>query len=299
MLTRRNALLGLGGAVALPLSGCGAMFDNQLFAGLMPAEKRSGRTLSRPNYADVYAKYPGEPLSGECLCLHLRGPDLPAAGGGVSRAGGTGHDRRGHVGAAALLVEPGGRATRYGVGVGREGFAWSGAAQINMHRSWPDWVPPKEMVERDPDVKVQLVATSRGAGVPGGPRNPLGARAMYLFTADGDTGYRIHGTTEPETVGTNGLVGLRSADQPGHDPPVRSRPGWDEGDRPAGVVQALPSPGPCSPSASTRSRTSTATASPTPALAINPRTSSHAASMLLPWLPPGILMNRLGDAARA
>jgi lipoprotein-anchoring transpeptidase ErfK/SrfK len=98
-------------------------------------------------------------------------------------------------------VEAGGRATRYGVGVGREGFAWSGDAQINMKRTWPDWIPPHAMVERDPDIRSQLEKTPRGTGVAGGPRSPLGARAMYLF-ANGDTGYRIHGTTEPETIGT-------------------------------------------------------------------------------------------------
>jgi lipoprotein-anchoring transpeptidase ErfK/SrfK len=87
--------------------------------------------------------------------------------------------------------------------VGREGFGWSGTAKINMRRSWPDWVPPKEMVARDPEIRSQLVATSRGPGVPGGPTSPLGARAMYLFADGRDTGYRIHGTAEPETIGTN------------------------------------------------------------------------------------------------
>ncbi len=72
-----------------------------------------------------------------------------------------------------------------------------------MKRDWPDWVPPKEMVARDPEIRAQLVSTERGQGVPGGSTNPLGARAMYLFAKTGDTGYRIHGTTEPETIGTH------------------------------------------------------------------------------------------------
>jgi lipoprotein-anchoring transpeptidase ErfK/SrfK len=59
------------------------------------------------------------------------------------------------------------------------------------------------MVARDPDIRAQLVMTSRGLGVPGGPRSPLGARAMYLAARGADTGYRIHGTTEPETIGTD------------------------------------------------------------------------------------------------
>jgi lipoprotein-anchoring transpeptidase ErfK/SrfK len=71
-----------------------------------------------------------------------------------------------------------------------------------MRRTWPDWVPPKEMVDRDPEIRTHLVPTARGKGVPGGPKSPLGARALYLFAEGGDTGYRIHGTIEPETIGT-------------------------------------------------------------------------------------------------
>jgi lipoprotein-anchoring transpeptidase ErfK/SrfK len=101
------------------------------------------------------------------------------------------------------FVEAPGRATRYGVGVGREGFAWSGNANVNMKRDWPDWVPPREMVARSPEIVPELQHTPRGLGVPGGPKSPLGARAMYLFADGRDLGYRIHGTLEPETIGTN------------------------------------------------------------------------------------------------
>jgi len=92
---------------------------------------------------------------------------------------------------------------RYGVGVGREGFSWSGTATIHEKQEWPDWYPPKEMVERQPELKSKLSALQGGLGVPGGPRNPLGARALYLWQNNKDTLYRIHGTTEPWTVGTN------------------------------------------------------------------------------------------------
>ena len=88
-----------------------------------------------------------------------------------------------------------GLATRYGVGVGRDGFAWSGNAEIRMKRVWPRWVPPREMVERDKR------ARKWANGQPGGPDNPLGARALYLFADGKDTLYRIHGTTEPESIG--------------------------------------------------------------------------------------------------
>ncbi|MCS0493503.1 L,D-transpeptidase [Ancylobacter sp. MQZ15Z-1] len=100
-------------------------------------------------------------------------------------------------------VQPGGRAIRYGVGVGKEGFGWSGTATINSKQEWPDWYPPKEMIARRPDIKPQLSQLQSGIGVPGGLSNPLGARAMYLWQNGKDTLYRIHGTLEPTTIGTN------------------------------------------------------------------------------------------------
>lgn len=100
------------------------------------------------------------------------------------------------------LVEPGGKAIRYGVGVGREGFGWSGEATINSKQEWPDWYPPKEMIERQPELKRIVTKLQSGVGVPGGLRNPLGARALYLWQNGKDTLFRIHGTTEPHTIGT-------------------------------------------------------------------------------------------------
>jgi len=99
------------------------------------------------------------------------------------------------------FVEAGGRATRYGIGVGREGFAWSGEATIKSKQEWPDWYPPKEMIARRPDLKKQLAELQSGLGMHGGPANPLGARAMYLWQGDRDTLFRIHGTNEPWTIG--------------------------------------------------------------------------------------------------
>lgn len=88
-----------------------------------------------------------------------------------------------------------GQARRYGVGVGRAGFAWAGDAVIAMKRRWPRWVPPRQMVDRDPNAKRWV------NGQPGGPANPLGARALYLFANGRDTLYRIHGTNEPRSIG--------------------------------------------------------------------------------------------------
>jgi lipoprotein-anchoring transpeptidase ErfK/SrfK len=101
------------------------------------------------------------------------------------------------------FVQGGGQAIRYGVGVGREGFGWSGVATIRSKQAWPDWYPPKEMIARQPELRRQLSQLQSGIGVPGGPRNPLGARAMYLWQGNKDTLYRIHGTFEPWTIGRN------------------------------------------------------------------------------------------------
>ena len=101
------------------------------------------------------------------------------------------------------LVQGNGSALRYGVGVGREGFGWSGAATVHDKQEWPDWYPPKEMIQRQPELRRQLSKLQGGLGMPGGPRNPLGSRALYLWQGNKDTLYRIHGTIEPWTIGTS------------------------------------------------------------------------------------------------
>ena len=100
------------------------------------------------------------------------------------------------------LVQPGGRAIRYGIGVGRDGFQWQGLLNITKKAEWPDWTPPPEMIQRQPYLPRFMA---------GGPGNPLGARAMYL----GTTVYRIHGTNQPWTIGTkisSGCFRLVNAD---------------------------------------------------------------------------------------
>lgn len=100
------------------------------------------------------------------------------------------------------LVQSEGRAIRYGIGVGRAGFTWSGVHSISAKKEWPDWVPPDEMLRRQPYLP-HFVA--------GGPHNPLGARALYL----GSTLYRIHGSNEPWTIGQNvssGCIRMRNVD---------------------------------------------------------------------------------------
>jgi lipoprotein-anchoring transpeptidase ErfK/SrfK len=100
------------------------------------------------------------------------------------------------------LVQGNGRAIRYGIGVGREGFQWQGLVNITRKAEWPDWTPPPEMIQRQPYLPRFMA---------GGPGNPMGARAMYL----GTTVYRIHGTNRPDTIGTavsSGCFRLVNAD---------------------------------------------------------------------------------------
>lgn len=95
-----------------------------------------------------------------------------------------------------------GEAVQYGVGVGRPGFEWAGTRTVTMKREWPDWRPPSQMLKRRPDLPRYM---------PGGPDNPLGARAMYL----GGTLYRIHGSNEPETIGqavSSGCIRMTNED---------------------------------------------------------------------------------------
>jgi lipoprotein-anchoring transpeptidase ErfK/SrfK len=89
-----------------------------------------------------------------------------------------------------------GQAIRYGVAVGKEGFEWAGIAKIGRKVEWPKWTPPRDMIARRPEL------AQYAGGVPAGPDNPLGARAMYLYANGRDTLFRIHGTNEPQSIGS-------------------------------------------------------------------------------------------------
>ncbi len=100
----------------------------------------------------------------------------------------------------------GGQAMRYDVGVGRDGFGWQGRAFVGRRAEWPTWTPPSDMLKRRPDLPKTMA---------GGIKNPLGARAMYLYNKGGDTMYRIHGTNEPDTIGqavSSGCIRLLNQD---------------------------------------------------------------------------------------
>lgn len=203
MLSRRRFTLPLLSVAAAGLAGCGS--TGMIGFPDIGASRRglTTRTLTRANGAEVYASYPGERFP-------VPGVDHKQIDPGYLRQT---VEFSGRQTPGSIIVDPAayhlyfvetpGVATRYGVGVGREGFGWSGAARINMKRDWPDWVPPQDMIAREPEIRAKLEKTPRGQGVLGGPKNPLGARALYLFDESGDIGYRIHGTLEPYTVGTN------------------------------------------------------------------------------------------------
>ncbi len=104
------------------------------------------------------------------------------------------------------LIRPNAQAIQYGIGVGRQGFEWKGNARVGRKAEWPRWIPPREMLQRRPDLPESME---------GGLENPLGARALYLFQGNKDTLFRIHGTNEPDTIGkavSSGCIRMMNAD---------------------------------------------------------------------------------------
>jgi lipoprotein-anchoring transpeptidase ErfK/SrfK len=117
-------------------------------------------------------------------------------------------DSRSHF---LYYVMPGGKAVRYGVSTGQDSMGWTGRAYVGGMQEWPRWIPPKDMLERWP----HLQPTADAGGLPGGPDNPLGSRALYLYQNGKDTLYRIHGTNEPEKIGqgvSSGCIRMRDID---------------------------------------------------------------------------------------
>lgn len=107
------------------------------------------------------------------------------------------------------LVLRNGKARRYGVGVGKAGLTFKGSATIARKAKWPSWTPTQNMIRRDPGKYAKYAG-----GVPGGPGNPLGARALYLYRGNKDTYFRIHGTTQPDSIGrsvSNGCIRMINA----------------------------------------------------------------------------------------
>lgn len=169
----------------------------QIFCGVLAGAAIASFVLFMPKEAPAAQKQPEilGAMGQVAMSFDKVGPDLVRAATGTTREvvpfGGS-------YPAGSIVIRtperrlyyvlPGGKALRYTVGVGREGFQWDGEAPVSRKATWPTWIPPKEMRQRQPNLPVRME---------GGPRNPLGARALYI----GDTLYRIHGTSEAHTIG--------------------------------------------------------------------------------------------------
>ncbi len=206
-LTRRKMIAGVSASAAASVAGCVSSDPNASVnaAAMAPSPPPSHPAVVadavEPQYGTVY----GQIKDGEFTVAAVQLSQVNSAflrsnvAYATKEAPGTiVVDPANHF---LYHVEDGGRATRYGVGVGREGFVWAGDATIKSKQEWPDWYPPKEMIERKPELKKTLSQLQSGIGMHGGERNPLGARAMYLWQGDHDTYFRIHGTVEPWTIG--------------------------------------------------------------------------------------------------
>ncbi|HEV7417125.1 MAG TPA: L,D-transpeptidase [Tianweitania sediminis] len=195
-ISRRTLLTGLGLAA---VAGCSRSFDMEEFAvdlsptGTVRPKISVDRAVTDPQvmYASVQdgpfvlPEIPYQKVPREYRRQIVQDPTGEAPGTIVVSL----QDR------FLYLVQPGGEALRYGVGIGKDGFLWSGRAVIQYKKMWPTWTPPKEMIARKPEV------AKYAGGQPGGPDNPLGARALYIFKDGVDTQYRVHGSPEWWTIG--------------------------------------------------------------------------------------------------
>lgn len=204
-LTRRR-FVGAGASLAgLTLAGCTT-------ATQQPATPPGFSFTFKSNFARDYNARPGEKFPLPAIKPSELEPRL--------RRQRVGYPTRERPGALVVdtrsfylyLVEPDGSAMRYGVGLGRQGFEWSGRAHVAWKRPWPKWTPPDEMIAREPWLEKWSV---RNGGMPPGLDNPLGARALYIFQGKVDTLYRLHGTNQPKSIGkavSSGCVRLVNQD---------------------------------------------------------------------------------------
>ncbi len=195
LIDRRGALAFLGLAAATALAGCttaGPQFTEQVFTSEYGAVKDGGYTIPAVPIDRVPTEFHRQIVT-------YRTKEKPGTIIVDTRSR--------HL----YYVMPGNKAVRYGIGVGRAGFAWEGEAYVSWKQPWPRWHPPKEMIARDPRLK----RYDDGGQAPG-LSNPLGARALYLFDNNGkDTLYRLHGTPEWKSIGTaasSGCIRLMNQD---------------------------------------------------------------------------------------
>lgn len=208
----RNALLLCGLAAAVTLAGCSSSSTS------LPGEKVATNAIFTSEYGPVEDNgysLPGIPINKVNTKFHRQIVDYATK------------EKPGTIvvntpNRFLYYVLPGGKAVRYGIGVGKAGFAWQGEAYIAWKQEWPSWHPPAEMAARKPDV-ARYVKEGMGPGL----KNPLGARALYLFNEKGqDTLFRLHGTPEWASIGTAASSGcIRLMNQDIIDLFKRVRPG--------------------------------------------------------------------------
>jgi lipoprotein-anchoring transpeptidase ErfK/SrfK len=203
-ISRRQFVSGLGLSTALLMTGCTTRPDNRAPPPVVPE--------ADPSYLAMYGPMPNERFPIPAVDLkrvpsrfYRQVVDDPTG----ERPGTIVVDTSSFY---LYLVRPGGKALRYGVGLGRQGFEWSGRATVQWKQAWPKWTPPDEMIARQPEL---VKWSSANGGQPPGLDNPLGARALYIFKDGEDTLYRLHGTPEFWTIGkavSSGCVRLMNQD---------------------------------------------------------------------------------------
>ena len=216
-LTRRG-LLGLtaGGAAAM-LAGCAPVSTDRFRSETAPTfrgldQRHSGLAGRSPLYDEIYGPKLDEEFPLPAIPYHELDPiylrqDVADPTG--ERPGTIVVDTSQRF---LYLVRENGRAMRYGVGIGRDGFSWSGRAVVQWKQRWPKWTPPADMIARQPELAIY---SAENGGMPPGLMNPLGARALYIFQNGEDTLYRLHGSPEYRSIGqavSSGCVRLINQD---------------------------------------------------------------------------------------
>lgn len=200
LLSRRKLLIGLGLGATAAVAGC-TTEPRAGISGISPYPSPSANARNDPRYLAMYGPEVDDGY-------RIPGIDLKRVNPRFYR-----QEVENMTGEApgtvvidtpnkfAFFTLPDGRAMRYGVGVGRAGFAWGGNGVIQWKKKWPTWTPPSEMIDRQPELK------KFADGMEPGLNNPLGARALYIFEDGHDTLYRLHGSPEYWTIGTNASSG--------------------------------------------------------------------------------------------
>ncbi|MBC7281898.1 L,D-transpeptidase [Hoeflea sp.] len=215
-ITRRG-FLALGSAATAALAGCAGTSTRQFAAETAPIyrtpdNRGSGMGRTSPYYDSMYAAKLDEPFPLPAIPYHEIDPAYlrqEVADPTGERPGTLVVDTAQRF---LFLVRENGRAMRYGVGIGRDGFSWSGRAIVQWKQKWPKWTPPTEMIMRQPELERWSAANG---GMPPGLDNPLGARALYIFQNGEDTLYRLHGSPEYQSIGkavSSGCVRLLNQD---------------------------------------------------------------------------------------